>query len=74
MTRHTCMRCGAGLCGDEIALYKKLVFRGADEFLCLDCLAAYCSTTREKLEALIAYYHRTGICSLFVKWEQAPNI
>ncbi len=72
MTRHTCMRCGAGLCGDEIALYKKLVFRGAEEYLCLDCLAADCSTTREKLETLIAYYHRTGICTLFAKWESEP--
>lgn len=69
MTRHQCMRCKAGLTGDEIALYKKLVFRGAEEFLCLDCLAVDCSTTREKLEQLIAYFHRTGLCSLFAQWD-----
>lgn len=69
MTRHSCMRCGAGLTGDEIALYKKLVFRGAEQFLCLDCLAKNCSTTRSRLEDMIAYFHRTGICTLFVKYE-----
>ena len=68
------MRCGAGLTGDEIALYKKMISRGAEEFLCLDCLAGECSTTREKLEQLIAFYHRTGICALFVKYERDhPN-
>ena len=69
MTGHRCVRCGAGLAGDEIALYKKMISRRAEEFLCLDCLAEYCSTTREKLEQLIAFYHRTGICTLFVKYE-----
>lgn len=62
-----CMRCGARLSGDEIALYRKLIFRGAEEFLCIDCLAADCSTTREKLEKLVAFFHKTGTCSLFVK-------
>jgi hypothetical protein len=63
------MECGGGLVSDEIALYKKLVSRGAEEYLCLGCLARSCSTTREKLQSLIDYYHRTGVCSLFVKWE-----
>ena len=73
MTGHRCMRCGAGLTGDEIALHKKMISRGAEEFWCLDCLAAECSTTREKLERLIAFYHRTGICTLFVKYEQSET-
>ncbi len=63
-----CMRCGAALTGDEIALYRKLVFRRAEEFLCMDCLAADCSTTRDRLEDLAAYYHKTGLCSLFAKF------
>ncbi len=62
-----CMRCGAALTGDEIALYRKLIFRQAEQFLCMDCLAADCTTTRPKLEALASYYHKTGLCSLFVK-------
>ena len=61
------MRCEAALTGDEIALYRKLIFRGAERFLCLDCLAEDCSTTRDRLEQLADYYHKTGICSLFVK-------
>ena len=62
-----CMRCGAELTGDEIALYRKMIFRGVEQFLCLDCLAANLSTPREKLEALIAWFHKTGVCSLFAK-------
>ncbi len=69
MTRHHCLRCGAPLTGDEIALYKKMISRAAEAYLCLDCLAGECSATREKLEALIAFYHRTGICTLFAKYE-----
>lgn len=67
--RHTCKNCGVALQGDEIALYRKLVDRGASTYLCLDCLAKYCSTSRKQLESLIAFYHRTGICSLFAKDE-----
>ena len=63
------MGCGAGLCSDEIALYKKLVFRAAEEYLCLDCLARQLTTSRSKLQSLIDYYHRTGICTLFAKTE-----
>ena len=69
MTNRRCMRCGAGLTGDEIALHKKRICRSAEEFLCLDCQAADCGATREKLERLIDYFHRTGICSLFAKYE-----
>ena len=63
------MSCGSELCSDEIALYRKLVFRAATEYLCLDCLARECSTSREKLQGLIDYYHRTGLCCLFAKVE-----
>ncbi len=67
--KHPCMKCGAALCSDEIALYKKLVFRAATEFLCLECLAGEMRTSREKLQSIIDYYHRTGTCCLFAKWE-----
>lgn len=69
MNGRSCLRCGAGLCSDEKALYKKLVFRAAEEFLCLDCLSAELNTTRSRLQSLIDYYHRTGICCLFAKTE-----
>jgi hypothetical protein len=69
MTGHRCMRCGSSLTGDEIALYRKLVCREAEQYLCLDCMALGLSEPREKLEELIQYFHRTGICALFVKYE-----
>ena len=63
------MKCSTELCSDEMALYKKLVFRSATEYLCLDCLAGEMRTRREKLQSLIDYYHRTGFCCLFAKTE-----
>ena len=68
---HKCIKCGAELTTDEMSLYKKLVFRPAKEFLCLDCMAEEMRTSRDRLEYLIDYYHRTGECSLFAKIEQS---
>lgn len=64
---HQCNKCNTVLTSDEIALYRKLISRSAVTYLCLDCLAAELSTTREKLEELIEYFYRTGICTLFVR-------
>ena len=66
---HCCYRCNTLLTGDEISLYRKMVSRAATEFLCLDCMSADLNTPRIELEKLIAFYHRTGICTLFAKWE-----
>lgn len=64
-----CMKCGARLHTDEIALYRKLINRGARKYSCLNCQAEYLNVSREDLEKLIEYYHRTGVCSLFAKWD-----
>lgn len=61
----TCKKCGALLGGDDIASYRKLVTRNADEFFCIDCLAEYYNTTREVIEERIAYYRKSGECTLF---------
>ena len=37
----TCKTCGAPLGGDDIAIFRKLVNRGAQEVLCIGCLAEY---------------------------------
>ena len=37
----TCRTCGAPLHDDDIAIYRKLVYRGAEDFLCIQCLADY---------------------------------
>ena len=61
----TCMRCSHKLYADDIAIYLKLVNRGATEFLCIDCLATDFKTCRQEIEKLIAYYRKSGECTLF---------
>lgn len=62
-----CMKCGkAELSGDELAIYRKLVNRGATEFLCIDCLAEFFKCDRSEIEARIKYYRESGTCTLFV--------
>lgn len=61
----TCKECGAELLADDIAIYRKLVNRGADEFLCIDCLAKFFRCPRKAIEDKIAYYRESGTCTLF---------
>lgn len=61
----TCRDCGAELLADDIAIFRKLVDRNADTFLCIDCLAKGLGCTREDIEGLIEYFRSTGKCSLF---------
>ena len=63
---HKCMRCGKDLESDEIALYRKLIWREASEYLCIDCLAGDLSSTSERLRELIVYFRTTQRCCLFV--------
>ena len=60
-----CMKCGRALEDDEIALHRKLINRGAKEFMCLDCLAAYYATTVERLRDMIRRFRADG-CTLFL--------
>ena len=64
---HHCYQCDSTLTGDEISLYKKLVSRGAEKYLCLSCLSGRLKVSEERLKHIIAYYHRTGECALFAK-------
>ncbi len=61
----TCKSCGAPLSGDDIAIYRKLVFRGAEEFLCIGCLAEHFCCPREEIEKRIRWYRESGQCTLF---------
>lgn len=62
-----CKKCGKkDLSGDELAIYRKLVNRGATEFLCIDCLAEYFNCDRKEIEDRIKYYRESGSCTLFV--------
>lgn len=61
----TCKKCGAALGQDDIAIYKKMVLRTADEFLCIDCLAEYFGVSRKAIEDKIRYFRESGTCALF---------
>ncbi|MGN0589414.1 MAG: hypothetical protein ACI4KO_07750 [Ruminiclostridium sp.] len=60
-----CMNCDKELLSDEIAIYKKLVNRGAERYLCIDCLAEYFKCSRKAIEDKIDYYRKSGECTLF---------
>lgn len=64
-----CIQCGKRLTNDEIGLYKKMVNRGATDFLCIDCLSAHFGITVEKALEIIEQYRRNG-CTLFAKKDQ----
>ena len=60
-----CKICGRELTRDEIGLTKKLINRGATEFLCLGCLGKKFDMTEEECQTLIAHFREAG-CHLFV--------
>jgi DNA-directed RNA polymerase subunit RPC12/RpoP len=62
---HKCLRCGKNLKSDEIALYRKLIWREATEYLCIECLAKDLSSTPERLSELIVYFRTKQKCCLF---------
>ncbi len=59
-----CKTCGRELTRDEIGLTKKLINRGATEFLCLACLAKKFDMTEKECQTLIAHFREAG-CHLF---------
>ena len=61
----SCKKCGKKLMSDDIAIYRKLVLRTADEFLCIDCLAEYFNVSREAIEEKIRFFRESGNCTLF---------
>ena len=62
--RALCVRCGKTLTNDEIAITKKLINRGAQEFFCVPCLAERFTITADVVEVLIKHFKAAG-CSLF---------
>ena len=61
-----CFECGRRLTGDEIAVYRKLVDRMAESFLCKTCFAAYFEVSEDKIDKKIEQFKRIG-CLLFVQ-------
>ena len=61
-----CKSCGAPLLKDEIAIYKRLVDRGAsdEECVCKNCLAARLQVPVEAIDKKIEHFKSIG-CTLF---------
>lgn len=59
-----CRQCGKELSHDEIGLYRKLVSRGAKDFLCIECLGAYYNLPVDVLMRRIQDFKDEG-CTLF---------
>lgn len=59
-----CRQCGADLTRDEVGLTKKLINRGASEFLCYGCMAAHFDVTVEVLRQKATEFREMG-CTLF---------
>lgn len=60
----TCIKCGAKLTPNDIGLHRKLINRGAMEFMCIRCLAKKFKVTVERLEQKIEEFREWG-CTLF---------
>ena len=60
-----CYQCSKELSHNEIGIYKKLINRGAEEFLCKHCLAQKLKVTPELLDEKILQFKNQG-CTLFV--------
>ena len=59
-----CVRCGAPLVKDDIAMTRKMINRGAETFYCLPCLADHFELTEDILREKIKEFRAMG-CTLF---------
>lgn len=64
LTASACKQCGARLTRDEVAVTKKLVNRGAAEFMCERCLASYYRVEVSDIRERMDYFRAMG-CTLF---------
>ena len=60
-----CAVCQKTLTRDEIGITKKLINRGAESFLCKECLARRFKIEVSDIDRLIENFRRDG-CSLFL--------
>jgi biotin operon repressor len=62
----TCKECNKKLEGDEISIYRRLVCRGANEYLCIECLSKHFKCSRDLILERISHFKEIG-CTLFSK-------
>lgn len=63
-----CIKCGKPLLVNEIGLHKRLINRGAEEYMCKACLAKHFNVSAELLDEKIKMYIMQG-CTLFSESE-----
>jgi len=63
MAEH-CLKCGRELSSDEIGIYKRMINRGATEFLCASCLAEKYGVEETFIYNKIEQFRDMG-CTLF---------
>lgn len=59
-----CRQCGRMLLFDEIAVYRRLIYRDAEEYLCKSCLAQYLKVEEQEIDKKIEHFKSIG-CTLF---------
>ncbi|MCQ2435438.1 MAG: DNA-directed RNA polymerase I subunit RPA49 family protein [Clostridia bacterium] len=59
-----CVSCKRELTRDDIGAYKKFINRGAEQFMCVECLARELKLTPEEIYKKIEYFRQMG-CTLF---------
>ena len=59
-----CKQCNQYLKSDEIAIYRRLIHREAEEYLCKECLSKYLGVPTEVIDKRIEYFKKIG-CTLF---------
>ena len=64
MSELLCISCEKPLSRDDIGFHKKMVNRGAEEFMCIDCLCEYFGIPRSKADEMIEKFKSMG-CSMF---------
>ncbi len=58
------MACGKPLTRDDMAMHKKLINRGAKEFLCIHCLSEHFKVDEQLVRDKIQFFKEQG-CTLF---------
>lgn len=60
-----CLACGVPLTRDDVGMTKKLINRGAKQFYCIPCLAAYFGVDEAEVLRKLREFKEMG-CTLFV--------
>ena len=59
-----CIKCSCELTNNDIGLHKKLINRGAKEYMCINCMSQYFKIPVNVLEKKIVEFKNMG-CTLF---------